>query len=328
MIRVAYRDKNGNIQWELGVMDIAGLLEKKAGLLWVDMVEEPAESARRVLGDIFGFHPLAVDDALEERHVPKIDDWGDHLYTVLHAVRPAANADHPLSTVELDLFVSKRYVVSYQSRPISAVDRVWAACSRDDRQLNKNSANLLYLLADELVNEYLPVVEEISTDLDAIEDEVFATASSAVLAQLFTLKRATVLLRRIMFPQREVLNKLARGDFAVIAPEDRVLFRDVYDHLVRLHDMAEGLRDLSGSVMDTYLSVVNNRMNEVMKTLTLLTTLFMPLTFLTGFFGMNFFQPTDPLPTWTDSLTFEIVMVSMALIPLLMFFWMRRRAWA
>jgi magnesium transporter len=113
----------------------------------------------------------------------------------------------------------------------------------------------------------------------------------------------------------------------VVGASDRVFFRDVYDHLVRLYDIAEGLRDLVGGVTDTYLSVVNNRMNDVMKTLTIITTLFMPLSFMTGFLGMNFFQPVTPLPVWTGRLAFGLVLAAMALMPASMYLWMRRRAW-
>ena len=163
----------------------------------------------------------------------------------------------------------------------------------------KRAGHLLYWLADELVADYMPVVEAVDEAIDQIEDQVFDNPEPSLLEQIFALKRALLHLRRIIAPQREVLNKLARGDYAVIDAEDRVFFRDVYDHLVRLYDIAESLRDLVGSALDTYLSVVNNRMNEVMKTLTVITTLFMPISFLVGFFGMNFFQVTIPLAAWT-----------------------------
>lgn len=141
------------------------------------------------------------------------------------------------------------------------------------------------------------------------------------------MKRALLRLRRIIAPQREVLNKLARGDFAVVSSDDRVYFRDVYDHLVRLHEISENLRDLLGSALDSYLSVVNNRMNEVMKVLTVITTLFMPLSFLAGFFGMNFFQPTVPLEAWTSRTAFWLMLVTMVLAPVGMAIYMRRRGW-
>ncbi len=134
-------------------------------------------------------------------------------------------------------------------------------------------------------------------------------------------------MRRILLPQREVLNKLARDDYNVIDPKDRIFFRDIYDHLVRLHDLNESLRDLVSGALDSYLSVINNRMNEVMKTLTLITTLFMPLTFITGFFGMNFFEPVAGLIGWTSRDAFYTTLLITALLPIGMYIWMRRRTW-
>jgi magnesium transporter len=134
-------------------------------------------------------------------------------------------------------------------------------------------------------------------------------------------------MRRILLPQREVMNKLARDDYKVIDPRDRIFFRDIYDHLVRLHDLNESLRDLVGGAQDTYLSVVNNRMNEVMKTLTIITTLFMPLAFVTGFFGMNFFEPLGLMKSWTSSGVFYVTLAITLLLPIGMYIWMRRRTW-
>jgi len=171
------------------------------------------------------------------------------------------------------------------------------------------------------------VVEEINEAIDLIEDQVFDRPTPATVEQIFTLKRATLALRRTISPQREVLNKLAHDDYSVIDAEGRVYFRDVYDHLVRLYDINEGLRDLISGALDTYLSVINNRMNDVMKTLTIITTLFMPISFLAGFFGMNFFQPVTRLDAWTDNPIFILTLVVIVLTPVGMFMWMRRRGW-
>ena len=173
----------------------------------------------------------------------------------------------------------------------------------------------------------MPAVEKIDGAIDQIEDQIFDRPSPRTLERLFGLKRVLVSMRRILLPQREVLNKLARDDYQVIDPKDRVFFRDIYDHLVRLHDLNESLRDLVGGALDTYLSVINNRMNEVMKTLTIITTLFMPLTFVTGFFGMNFFEPHGTLNSWTSNPIFDVVLAINVLLPIGMYIWMRRRTW-
>jgi len=186
---------------------------------------------------------------------------------------------------------------------------------------------VLYRLVDELATGYLAVVEELDDAIELVEDQVFDNPTPAILEQVFMLKRALLRLRRVIVPQREVLNKLARDEYAVIDVKDRIFFRDVYDHLVRLHDIVESMRDLLGGTLDTYLSVINNRMNEIMKTLTVITTLFMPISFVAGFFGMNFFQPVTSLEVWTDKPVFILATAVMLLMPVGMYLWIRRRGW-
>lgn len=327
MIRSLYRTQDGHIRTDLSPAEFATALRDVHGLLWVDFSCESSDVCEPILRQTFGFHPLAVDDALEETHVPKVDDWGQYLYLTLHAVTFDQQKDGPLDTLELDAFLGPNYLVIYRAQPIASVDRVWAACQRDDRHLQKGAVHLLYELGDEMIADYMPVIEQIDDAIDQIEDEIFNDPAPTLLQQLFILKRALLRLRRIVAPQREVLNRLARGDYGLIAEEQCFFFRDLYDHLVRLHDITESLRDLVGSALDTYLSVVNNRMNDVMKVLTIITTLFMPLSFLTGFFGMNFFQPTTPLDGWTSGLAFGLALAAMVLVPVAMHMWMRRRAW-
>ncbi len=329
MIHSLYRTQDDKLRTELKPDEFATALQDANGLLWVDFCQTPPEEDAPILLQTFGFHPLAVDDALQESHVPKVDDWGQFLYIVSHAVVfdvDAQDGEH-LDTLELDVFVGKNYIVTHHDEPIAAVDRVWALCQRDARRLRDGADHLLYELADALVADYMPVVDEIDEALDRLEDEVFEKPTSETLERIFQLKRAVLHLRRIISPQREVLNKLARDDYPVIDSRDRVYFRDVYDHLVRLYDIVESLRDLVGGALDTYLSVINNRMNEIMRTLTVITTLFMPISFVAGFFGMNFFQPVTPLNVWTDRPAFMLALAIVLLAPVGMYLWIRRRGW-
>ncbi|MGD2207111.1 MAG: magnesium/cobalt transporter CorA [Anaerolineae bacterium] len=327
MLRSLYRTPDGLVHSDLNPEAFTMALKEPDALLWVDLDGEPPEVCEPILRQTFGFHPLAVDDALQESHVPKVDEWDTYLYIVLHAVTLDAGDQVELDTLELDVFVGGNYLVTHRTQPMVAIDRLWTACQRDERHLKKGSTHLLYALADELVAGYMPVVEGFDEAIDRIEDLIFSAPAPSLLEEIFALKRALLHLRRIIAPQREVLNKLARGDYAVIDAQDRMFFRDVYDHLVRLYDIGESLRDLVGGALDTYLSVVNNRMNDVMKTLTVITTLFMPVSFLAGFFGMNFFQATLPLEAWTGRVAFGFMVAAMILLPLGMLLWMRRRAW-
>jgi magnesium transporter len=186
---------------------------------------------------------------------------------------------------------------------------------------------LLYRICDEIVISYMPIVEDLDEAIDQAEDKIFGNPDPDILAQIFGLKRSTIKMRRILGPQREVFNRLARDEYVLIDRKAQIYFRDIYDQLVRMHEIVEGIRDLVGGTLDSYLSVVNNRMNEIMKTLTLITTLFMPISFLASFFGMNFFQPAVPLEIWTGMPAFIATILLILLTPIAMYFWMRRRQW-
>lgn len=327
MIRSLYFEPGKPIRKDLAAQEFPKLIRNRRGILWVDFVAEPPESCRPIL-EGFGFHHLSIDDALLETHVPKLDDWGDYLYIVLNYMH-AHNSGEDWDTAvdEIDTFLGANYIVTHHDRPVAAIDSTWNACDMDPRTLQDGADHLLYKIADYLIADYMPIIEEIDDGINQIEDQIFDRPSPRTLEKLFALKRVLLSMRRILLPQREVLNKLARDPYRVIDPKDRIFFRDIYDHLVRLHDINESLRDLIGGAQDTYLSVVNNRMNEIMKTLTIITVLFMPLTFLTGYFGMNFFGPHGNLDEWTTSPIFYITLAIILLTPVVMFLWMRRRTW-
>ena len=327
MIRSLFFEPGKDIRKNLPPQEFPKLIQNSRGFLWVDFVAEPPEVCLPIL-EGFGFHHLAIDDALQETHIPKLDDWGDYLYIVLNYMKVTKENDQWNPMVdELDVFLGANYIVTHHDHPITAVDETWQSCDRDPRTLQMGPDHLLYKIADFVVADYMPIVEEIDEGINRIEDEVFDRAAPRVLERLFALKRVLLAMRRIILPQREVLNKLARDDYKVIDPKDRVFFRDIYDHLVRLHDINESLRDLVSGALDTYLSVINNRMNEIMKTLTIITVLFMPLTFLTGFFGMNFFEPHGTLQAWTSKPSFYIILITTFVLPVIMYFWMRRGKW-
>ncbi|MCC6567762.1 MAG: magnesium/cobalt transporter CorA [Anaerolineales bacterium] len=327
MIRSLYYSPGKPIRKDIPPQEFTKLIRDRRSLLWIDFVNEPDENSLPILQD-FGFHSLSIEDALQQTHSPKLDDWGNYLYIVMNYMDVKENGTLWESEVdELDIFLGPNYIVTHHEFPISAVEETWASCDRDIRNVQDGADHLLYKIMDFLVAGYMPTVERIDSAIDELEDHIFDKPSPRTLERLFALKRVLLSMRRILLPQREVLNKLARDDYRVIDPKDRIFFRDIYDHLVRLHDLNENLRDLVGGALDTYLSVVNNRMNDIMKTLTIITTIFMPLAFVTGFFGMNFFEPQGRLTDWTTNPVFYITLGINILLPIGMFFWMRRRTW-
>lgn len=327
MLRTMCYRKSGVLDFDVPLAQVKDLLQDPDMTLWMDFEDTLPEHDEPILLHVFGFHPLAVEDALQQSHVPKLDDWEDYLYIVLHAITFDKEAGEIDETPELDIFLGKNYIVTHHDPNIPPLDRVWDVLQRDQRHLKNGADRILWRLTEEVVTSFMPIVQDLDDVIDQTEDMVFENPTSETLERIFTLKRATVHLRRVVGPQREVLNKLARDDFAVIDARTRVYFRDVYDHLVRMHDITETTRDLVSGTLDIYLSVINNRMNDIMKTLTVITTMFMPISFLTGFFGMNFFAASPPYPFWTSSPMLVITLLFMIMVPIGMYLWIRKRGW-
>jgi magnesium transporter len=294
----------------------------------VDIFDAEYEDSLTVLKDIFNFHPLAIDDALEETHIPKIDDWEDYLVLVFQAIDLKKQQKIPeLLTQEVDLFLGKNFILTYRDAQNETIDRVWDRSIKNDRLIGRGPAHLLYLLLDETASDYIIKTDQIALVINDIEDQLFDHPDSSLLAQIFTLKRSILNLRQSINPQREVLNKLARGDYPILEGYSSMYFRDVYDHFFRLFDIAENLQDLTSNTLEIFLSTINNRMNGIMKTLTIITTLFMPISFLAGFFGMNFFAPDKNFTWWTSTPVLVFVIAASVLFPLSMLMYFYKKGW-
>lgn len=322
MIRSLYQQIDLDIQENLPLEAYAQALADPQGILWVDICAEPNDVTETLLRETFGFHALAIADALDETHVPKVDDWGAYLTLVVRAVDPTLDLEEAVETNEIDIFLGQNYLVTYHLTPILAIDRVWKKAL-----IKSGTTHLFYQIIDEIANDYITLTGQIDDAINDIEDQLFTNAASDLLENIFALKRDLLHLRRIVAPQRDLVGHLSRVDYKVINADFHIYFRDVYDHFLRLYDIIENLRDLVSSALEIYLSVVNNRMNNVMKTLTIITTLFMPITFLTGFFGMNFFHPVEKLDLWTSMPIFGVMVLATIVFPISMFLWMRKCGW-
>jgi magnesium transporter len=329
--RVVYRPGSGPIQLDWPVGRIAEALDDPRGVLWVDIDDRNSSlgEVEALFRDVFHFHPLAIEDALTQSNSPKLDDWGEYLYSVFHAIDFNPDTDEVI-VHELDIFLGRNYLVTYHGEPLAALDGLRKQLERDSGQRAEMGADhLLYLLLDIGVAAYLPAFEHLDETIDAAQDEVLSAPSPRTLHRIMKVKRSALRLHRILIPQREVLNRLARDEYPLIDRRDRVYFRDVYDHLVRLHDISETLRDLISGALDTYLSAISNRTNEVMKTLTIVTVLFMPLNFVVGFFGMNFFGDNIHLNelNLSHTLLFVLICVGMVAASWGIWIWARVRGW-
>ncbi len=325
MIRCLFRTFGEETFHDLPPDQLADCLARKDGTVWLDVAHVSDNSAEmaQLLRKLFSFHPLALDDAFQETHVPRVDDWGEYLYVVLHSAELAE--DGSLVLQEIDLFLGSNYLVSVHENPTAPLEHLWDRCRRQPLT-SDHPGRLLYALADAVADDYMHVVEALDDEIDRVELDVFHRPRGQLVRRIFHTRRTLSQLRRVFSSLREVMNRLARDKFAVLAEDERVYFRDVYDHLVRLYDIVEGLRDMAAGALDSYLSVTSNRINEVMRTLTVVNVLFMPLSFLAGFFGMNFFGDAfnvgNPFPSVA---LFCLCLALMAGTPLALLWWMIRR---
>jgi len=268
------------------------LLPKSGYFVWVDL-QCPTEEEARILHEPFGFHELAIEDALKEIQTPKIESYGAYLYLILHGIDFEA-AQHTFATHEVDIFVGDQYLVTVHDDHSRSVEKMREVCPRNDFVLAEGPAALLHRIVDSMVDNYRPEVEKLETRLDQLEDLVFNRPSSNDVRQILGLKRDVTSLRRVVTPQRDVVGRLARREFPLISENLSYRFRDVYDHLVRLADESTLYHDRITSLLDAHLSFTSNRLNVVMKTLTIISTVFLPLTVLTGMYGMNVPLPSFP----------------------------------
>lgn len=261
-------------------------------LVWVDLAA-PSIPESLILSDTFGFHQLSVEDAMSMRQYPKVESYDGYLYAILHEFElHPAHAEH--ATHDVDFFVGANYLVTVHDGDSLAIADLREHAVRNPRIVGEGPVVLLHRVVDAMVDRYRPEIEKLDDRLDELEKAIFEHASPALVRDILAAKRDVSSLRRVITPQRDVVARLARREFMDMSVELSFRFRDVYDHLVRVADDTLTLHDRITGLLDAHLSNVNNRLNEVMKVLTVVATIFMPLTLLTGAFGMNVPFPHFP----------------------------------
>jgi magnesium transporter len=305
------------------VEQLPDLLKNDKVLIWVDM-EAPSEADDRVLLDVFHFHPLTVEDCRANRHHPKVEEFPDYLYFIVHAVRTDASPER-FNTIELDGFIGRNYVVTYHHDRFASIDKVKQSVRSSPVSCQRGASFLLHHIIDSIVDDYLPVMDDFDEQINELEDNIFTLRrpNDEILQEILGLKRSVLRLRRISSKQLEVLYRMSHGQFQLISGPVLPFFRDIYDHLVRVTDLAESYRDLISGSLEAYLSVVSNRLNEIMKVLTIFSAIMLPLTFIAGVYGMNF----DNMPELHSRYGYYTVWIIMLVVAIGMLglFW--RRGW-
>ena len=289
---------------------------------WLDADGDDA-AIREAMATLLKLHPLAVEDIFHDRITPKVEDYGDYLYVVLHGIACEHDEPDDLRTVEIDLVIAANWVVTHHSGQLVAIEEVLEECARNPRLLEKGPGFVAHAIMDHVVDYYLPVIDAFDREVDRVETSVVEDPQKETLQRIFVLKRSLQRLRRIAMHQREVLQRLSRGEFDLIPEKALPFYRDIHDHFVRVSDLADGYREMLSGALDAYLSVVSNRMNEVMKTLTLVATLMLPMTFIAGVYGMNF----DRMPELHWRYGYALALGLMAGVATGMLLWFRHKRW-
>jgi len=274
------------------MIDPSWLKPESTATVWVDLAAPTIEEAS-ILKSVFHFHDLAVEDALSESHHPKVESYGDYLYVIMHGIDFEA-AKHRFATHDTDFFVGPTYLVTVHDGTSRSITELRDICQRNEHALSGGPMALLHRIVDVMVDNYGPEVEKLADRLEELEHRIFDRPNDNLVKPLLGLKRDVASMRRVVLPQRDVVGRLARREFASINEQISYRFRDVYDHLVRLTDESMLFHDRLSSLLDAHLTSVSTRLNQVMKVLTVIATIFMPLTVLTGMWGMNVPLPAFP----------------------------------
>lgn len=277
---------------EVENVDPAWLRPGAAEQLWVN-IDGPSEEDRPLLEQMFKFHELAVEDALAARHHPKIESYDGFLYLILHEIVPFEDV-RGAKTQDIDFFLTPNALVAVHTGTSPAISAEQVICARHHNVLGEGPVALMHRIVDSMVDGYRPSVDILEARLEALEKTVFEDPTVNPLKGILSLKADVGSLRRVATPERDVVGRLARREFPEIPEQMAYRFRDVYDHLVRLTEEAAFFQDRITSLLDAYLSTQSNRLNQVMKVLTVISTIFMPLAVLTGLYGMN--VPLPHLP--------------------------------
>jgi len=301
--------------------NISELRVEGQNVLWTD-VTDPTSQDFLDLAEEFGFHPLSIEDCRSEHQRPKVEEYQGYYFIVLYEAVLSGPSDE-LELRELNIFLGPNYLVTVHSRPIRAVEtagRLWREWS--DRA--EHGAGLLaYLLIDGIVDDYLPLLDVLSERMDELEDQIFGDFRPESMQSIFRIKKQLLFLRRAITPLRDVFNTLLRREQPIFSRETHIYFQDVFDHLIRVADTIDTLRDMLSSTMDAYLSVSGNRMNQIMKRLTSISTILMSVTLIAGVYGMNFtFMPELG---WRYGYVFALL--SMVVVGVAIYLYFRKANW-
>ena len=309
---------------ELPLVDECLLFKEKNSVTWINVSGLHQVELLERLNDCFGLHPLVLEDILNTDQRPKMEDFGDYLYIVLRMLDLDKKNGNAVVSEQISLILGKNFVLTFQEREGDLFNPLRERIRNGKGRLRKMGPDyLVHALLDAIVDQYFVVLEKLGERIEFLEEELVTRPTPSTLHRLHQLKREMIFLRKSVWPLREVIGTLERGESSLIQASTDLYLRDVYDHTIQVIDNVETFRDMLSGMLDIYLSSISNRMNEIMKVLTIISTIFIPLTFIVGLYGMNFkFMPELEWPWGYPS-----VLLLMSGVTVFMLFYFRRKKW-
>ena len=304
--------------------EVSSLSPPEGGVLWLDVCGLSDPSVVQAIGDRFRIHSLALEDVLNVPQRPKVEWYGDHLLVVLREIR------YPELPEQMAFLLADRVVVSFRERAGDAFEPVRERLRQGKGRIRSEGADyLLYSLCDAVLDAFFPTLERLGDEVEEMEERVLVSPVPETFLAIRRLKRELMAVRHAVWPARDALNLLLIEEHALIRPGTKVFFRDCYDHTIQLMDMVETFREMASGLVDEYMSAVSNRMNEIMKVLTVMATIFIPLTFIVGLYGMNFDTKASPynMPELTWAYGYPALLLFMAAVAGGMLYYFRRKRW-
>lgn len=317
----AYAGQGTGVRANVPVEEVSDLLDSPTTLVWVDLTD-PEPAALATLQAECRLHPLAVEDVQREHQRPKVDEYG-HFYFVVFYVPEYDAGARTIHLHEIALFLGDHWLVTVHDGPVREIEESVRRWQQNADELGLSLGTLLYSLLDSMIDAYFPVVDSIGDDVDEVQEAIFAHADRETLQRLTQMRRTLLHLRRVLAPQREVVNTLLRRDQPILPVATTPYFHDLYDHIVRLIDTIDTYRDLLGAALDSYLSVTSNNLNEVMKTLTSWSIMLMSASLIASIYGMNF----DLMPELRWPIGYPLALGMMLVVIVVLNRYFRRRGW-
>jgi magnesium transporter len=304
---------------------LAAIVAKRA-VTWIDVQGLGSAETLHALAKLFGLHPLSLEDIVNTHQRPKVEDYGEYLFIVARMLTPGKH----LNTEQISIVLTKNMVITFQERPGDCLDPVRNRIRGAKGRIRDAGADhLAYAILDAVVDAYFPVLERYGEWLDKLDDEISSRPAKNTIVRIHDLRADLLLLRRAVWPLRDELSELARGANPFVSDETRMFFRDCYDHTVQIIDLVETCREMCLDLREYYLSTISNRLNEIMKVLTVIATVFIPLGFIAGVYGMNFDTRVSawnmPELRWVFGYPCALGLMGVVAAALLFYFW--RRGW-